>query len=250
MQSRPKRKVMLSAIICAALAPTIASAASYRMVIQIHPDVGGKCIDVPYSQFVIGMRLQLWDCNNSPAQIFSYDETSQQLMIGSLCMESWGRGDPQDAVGLGACNGSANQHWRMVANGDYYQIIGINNRCLELRYGLKTNGAALDVMDCDAGRPQRLWSLVEAPSAPMEIAGNWCSKEGPNSSELRTSIEQEALELKFHNEHGQISRGHFIGASEIVAVDWGQLHAQVSAGGNRINWSNGSVWEHKPNCSP
>ena len=97
------------------------------------------------AQFVPGMRLQMWDCNNSAAQTFSYDDTNQQLTIGNLCVESWGRGDPQDAVGLGSCNGGANQHWRMVASKDYYQIIGINNRCLELRYGLKDNGAALDI---------------------------------------------------------------------------------------------------------
>lgn len=157
--------VGLSTLLCAALASNIASAATLRMVIQSHSDVGGKCIDVPYSQFVIGMRLQMWDCNNSPAQIFSYEETSQQLMIGNLCVETWGRGDPQDAVGLGSCNGGVNQQWRMVASKDYYQIVGINSRCLELRYGVKDNGAPLDVMDCDANRAQRLWALLEAPSA-------------------------------------------------------------------------------------
>jgi len=80
-----------------------------------------------------------------------------------MCVESWGRGDPQDAVGLGRCTGKANQRWRMVASGDYYQVIGINTKCLELRYGVKENGAPLDIMDCDANRAQRLWALVEAP---------------------------------------------------------------------------------------
>jgi hypothetical protein len=64
------------AVPCAALAPAVAGAATYRMVIQIHPDVGGKCIDVPFAQFVIGMRVQM--CNNGKAQIFIYDEQSQE----------------------------------------------------------------------------------------------------------------------------------------------------------------------------
>jgi len=51
--------------------------------------------------------------------------------------KSGGLGDPQDAVGLGACNGGANQHWRMVVSKDYYQIIGINNRSLELRHAAR-----------------------------------------------------------------------------------------------------------------
>jgi len=135
----------------------------YRMTIQSHSDLGNKCLDVPNARFVEGMRLQMWECNNSPAQTFVYDETKQALQIDAMCVESWGRGDPQDAVGLGRCTGKANQRWRMVASGDYYQIIGMNSKCLELRYGVKENGAPLDIMDCDANRAQRLWALVEAP---------------------------------------------------------------------------------------
>jgi hypothetical protein len=132
------------------------------MVIQSHPQVGGKCLDVPYAQFLVGMRVQMWDYNNSNAQIFVYDEQSQQLRIGDKCVEVWGRGDPQDAIDISACNGGVNQHWRMVASKNYYQIIAINNRCIELRYGLNYDGAALDIQDCDAGRPWRLWALADA----------------------------------------------------------------------------------------
>ena len=52
---------------------------------------------------------------------------------------------------------------KMVAVKDYYQVVGVNNRCLELRYQIKDDGAPLDIQDCDAGRPYRLWALVEAP---------------------------------------------------------------------------------------
>jgi hypothetical protein len=162
--------VGLSTLLCAALTSTIAPAATLRMVIQSHPDVGGKCLSVPNRQFVEGMHLHMFDCHNTPAQIFVYDEQSQQLTIGNLCVESWGRGDPQDAVGLGSCSGQANQHWKMVASGNYYQIIGINNRCLEVRYGVKDNRAPLDMMDCDATRAQRLWALIEA--APADALGS------------------------------------------------------------------------------
>ena len=94
------------------------------MTVQSHPDLGAKCIDVPYAQFFRGMRLQMWVCNNvlvwgqpnaevtlgvarktgrseirvrlgetatqgPAAQVFSYDEKSQQMKIGNLCMDSW-----------------------------------------------------------------------------------------------------------------------------------------------------------------
>jgi hypothetical protein len=176
----------LSCAIFAVAMSDVASVASGRMMIQSHPDMGAKCIDVPYAQFFRGMRLQMWSCGNvlvwgqpntevtigvvrksgrseirvrlgeTPvegpvAQAFSYDEKSQQMKIGNLCLESWGRGDPQDAVGLGACTGATNQRWRMAPSGQYQQIIGIKGLCLEPRNGANDNGA-----------PWILWSAVPA----------------------------------------------------------------------------------------
>ena len=177
MQFRRLRNLALSAILSAILAPDMASASTYRMVIQSHPDVGGKCLDVPNHQFVREMRVQIWDCNNTVAQTFSYDETSQQLTIGNLCVESWGRGDPQDAVGLGSCSGQANQHWKMVASKDYYQIVGVNGLCLGVRYAMKDNGASLHIFTCGAGNLAQLWALLEAPSA--DALGHVWDETGP-----------------------------------------------------------------------
>jgi hypothetical protein len=58
VQFRRISNVGLSIILCATLVPRIACAATYRMVIQSPPDVGGKCIDVPNHQFVREMRVK------------------------------------------------------------------------------------------------------------------------------------------------------------------------------------------------
>jgi hypothetical protein len=163
---------LLSTFIVAFTATGVA-AASDRMTIRSHPDVGGKCIDVPYAQFSPGMRVQMWTCNGGASQTFSHDDQSQQLQIGGLCVEAWGRGDPQDGVGLGTCDGKPNQQWRMQASGNYYQIIGTNGLCLEVRYGAKDDGAALDLMMCDATRAQRLWVVDgHAEASTAEKAAN------------------------------------------------------------------------------
>jgi hypothetical protein len=156
------RIVAFAAFCCAALLSTDGRAATLRMVIQSHPDAGGKCLDVPNRQFVPGMRLQTWDCNNTAGQTFSYDETSQQLTIDNLCVEDRGGGNPQDSVGLGNCNGGANQHWMMVASGDYYRIVGAKDLCVAI--AAAGNGTALNVANCQNSQSQ-LWALVEAPAA-------------------------------------------------------------------------------------
>jgi hypothetical protein len=169
VQSRRIRNVVLSAILCTALVPAdVGAAQPLRMVVQSHPSLGGKCIDLANHEILPGMRVQMWDCNNGPAQIFSYDETSQQLTIGKLCVESWGSGHPQDPVGLGSCDNGIKQHWRVVAAGEYYRIIGVGGLCLDISSVDKENGAPLQVSRCGdaaAGTPvaQQLWALLEAP---------------------------------------------------------------------------------------
>jgi hypothetical protein len=182
VQSRHTRNVVLSAILCAALAPGNVGAATLRMVVQSHPSLGGKCIDVANHQILPGMPVQMSDCNNGLAQSFSYDETSQQLTIGNLCVESWGQGHPQDSVRLGSCDNGVKQHWRVVAAGEYYKFIGVGGLCLDIRDGDKENGAPLQISPCgDAlGTPaaQQLWALIEAPPAPASPTGQPASPTG------------------------------------------------------------------------
>jgi hypothetical protein len=156
--------IAFSTILCSTVISTNAHAATYRMVIQSHPEVGGKCLDVANRQFVPELRIQMFDCNNTVGQTFSYDDTNEQLAIGNLCMESWGRGDLQDAVGLGSCTGGPNQKWKLVATNGYYEIVGVNGLCLDIRYGVKENGTPLDIYTCAAANVvQKLWSLIQAP---------------------------------------------------------------------------------------
>jgi hypothetical protein len=188
------RTASLSGLLLAASASHAAAGAPSLMVIQSHPSVGARCIDVPYAQFFRGMGLQMWECNNvlvwgqpntevvlgiarktgrseirvrlgetatqgPVAQVFSYDEKTQEMKIGNLCMKAWGQGEPQDPVVLGACTGGLNQHWRLVASGAYHQIVGIKDLCLEPRNAADVNGGPLDIAECGANRPQQLWTF-------------------------------------------------------------------------------------------
>jgi hypothetical protein len=198
MRLAASRTVALAGLFLAGSVSQGASETPGRMTIQSHLDVGAKCIDVPFAHFFRGMRLQMWDCNKvlvwgqpntevmlgiarktgrseirvrlgetatqgPAAQVFAYDEKTQQIKIDNLYVGSWGRGDPQDAVGLGACRDAPNQHWKLVPSGSHHQIIGINGLCLEPRNAANENGAPLDIVECAANRPEQLWAL-KAPT--------------------------------------------------------------------------------------
>jgi hypothetical protein len=136
-----------------------------RMVIQSHPNSGRKCLDVPKAQYVVGVRLQIFGCNNQAEEIFAYDQGTRRLVTGHLCVESWGRGEAADAVGLGVCTDAPNQQWRAAASGDYYLFAGMNNRCLAIKAIAKEDNAALEIANCAPSNTDQLWALIAAPNA-------------------------------------------------------------------------------------
>ena len=160
------------------------------------------------------------------AQVFSYEEPSQQIKIGSLCVELWGRGEPQDAVGLEACGDEANQRWRMVASGNYYQIIGINGLCLEIRYGVKENGAALDVINCDAKKPQQLWALKTPTRAVLGV--KWRRPTDQEASSLALEPGTGAIVVKVL-EGGPAEKSGLAAGDAITTIDGQVIHTSAIA---------------------
>src|ERR1700674_966976 len=78
----------------AACLPTLlagtALAQEYQTTMQISPQGGGNCIEVPNRDFVPDKQLQMANCNNSPAQIFTYDQANMRLKIGGLYVDANG----------------------------------------------------------------------------------------------------------------------------------------------------------------
>lgn len=58
-------------------------------------------------------------------------------------------------------------------------------------------------------------------------------------------IRQNGDQLVFVNEGGQRSRGRFLNSTQVVATNWGNLHASVHGDGEEIRWSNGTVWKRQ-----
>jgi hypothetical protein len=130
-----------------------------KLTIQSAPDGGGKCIDVPNGEPRAGIRLQMFDCKDTPAQIFSFDATTARLTFGSLCVDaSGGRGQPGDPLQLAQCNGSPNQAWKAEANGNLVKFVGINGLCFDITNNSKENRAALAIARCQGG-PNQSWVL-------------------------------------------------------------------------------------------
>jgi len=135
-----------------------AFAQEYRTALQISPQGGGKCIDVPNRAFVQDQQLQMQDCSDSSTQIFSYDPANMHLKVGGLCVDARG-GQPGELVKLWSCDGGASQAWKMEQKGGFAKLVGLNGLCLDIRYGSTASGAPLQSWNCGEAEPNQLWSF-------------------------------------------------------------------------------------------
>ena len=117
--------------------------------------VSGKCLDDNADSTANGARVQIWDCNSSGAQKWTWNNGT--LQINGKCADVTGRGTANGTlVDLWDCNGGANQQWTPQADGT---LKGAQSgRCLDVPRGDSANGTQLDIWDCNGGFNQK-WTL-------------------------------------------------------------------------------------------
>ena len=144
----------LAAIMTLLVGP--AAAQGYPTMLQISPQGGGHCIEVPNGDAVAGSGLQMAECNSGAAQMFIYDPAAMQLTIAGLCVDANG-GKPGDLVKLSACAAGANQSWKSEPKGNFTKLVGGSGLCLDIRYGSKEIGAPVQSWNCGDSEPNQLW---------------------------------------------------------------------------------------------
>lgn len=132
----------------------------------------GLCVDAAGWGTANGTVLQQWACGgrqtNQGWQFQSANGDIRKVANRGASAEVWDVANNASSNGsptqLWAYGGGANQQWRPVLRSDgYYQFVGqASNRCLTVAGGSTTNGAALQIADCD-GSAQQGWKLSAQP---------------------------------------------------------------------------------------
>lgn len=113
----------------------------------------GKCIDIPGANPVDGARLQMWDCNGSAAQQWTFNSDGTVRAMGK-CMDPAGAGTANGTpIQLVTCNGNPVQRFTLSGAGDLVNISA--NRCVDIAGWNNTNGAPLHLWDCVGGANQK-----------------------------------------------------------------------------------------------
>ena len=171
-------KFALCAGLYAVAVPTAVFATTYDMTVQSVPEAGSKCVSLPNGPSAEGMRILIWDCNGFLGQALVYNDQTQELKFGTNCIGVIGNGNAQDAVGVGSCNGVVTQRWSMVPIKDRYQIIGVNNLCLDIADAVIANGTPLDLLPCSPDKAPELWVLYQASDPSTQTASNQTNPAG------------------------------------------------------------------------
>ncbi|MEU7902871.1 family 16 glycosylhydrolase [Actinoplanes sp. NPDC049118] len=121
----------------------------------LRSNFSNRCIDIPSGNATDGARLQLWDCNGTAAQKWSFASDGTVRGLGK-CMDPAGgalaNGTP---IQLVTCNGNPVQRFTLSGSGDLVNVSA--NRCVDVKDWNSANGAQLQLWDC-GGTTNQKWT--------------------------------------------------------------------------------------------
>ena len=109
---------------------------------------------MPNSNFQVGQQLQMWGCNGSDAQKWTFTGGTLRAARNNKCMDVTGASTQNNAViQIVDCNGNAAQQFVLSAAGDL--VNPQSGRCLDIKDWNANDGAQLIIYDCTGGANQK-----------------------------------------------------------------------------------------------
>lgn len=134
------------------------------------------CIDVAGSSQANGAPLQIWGCNSTGAQAFTYHNGLLRAFANRCLDVKEGRNVNGTEVQTWDCwDGSPNQKW-VAENG---RLRWLNtNKCLDLPRGNRQFGTHLQIWDCTDGNVNQQWTIPGVGAAPDPTPAQAASAQG------------------------------------------------------------------------
>ncbi|MGI5176645.1 ricin-type beta-trefoil lectin domain protein [Dactylosporangium sp. CA-152071] len=115
---------------------------------------GGLCLDVRSSNSANGTPVQLWGCNGTGAQQWTYVEAGSTLRAFGKCLDIPGGSTANGAkLQIWDCNSTGAQVFIHRADNTYYNPA--SNKCLDDPNGSTTQGIQMQIWDCNGSGAQK-----------------------------------------------------------------------------------------------
>lgn len=120
-------------------------------------NANGMCLDDRYSGTGNGNPVQIWTCNGTGAQQWTYVEAGSTLHVLGKCLDIPGGATANGTkLQIWDCNRTAAQVFIHRSDGSYYNPQ--SNRCLDIPGASTTSGTQVQIWNCNGTSAQR-WSL-------------------------------------------------------------------------------------------
>src|SRR5215472_5840634 len=104
----------------------------------------GKCLDDFGSGTANGNKVDIWTCNSTAAQKWTF--TGGALSVLGKCLDDSSQGGSGAKLVVWTCNGHAAQTWTHRSNGEY--VLKLNGMCLTDPSGSATDGTQVVIRKC------------------------------------------------------------------------------------------------------
>ncbi|MEZ0447987.1 ricin-type beta-trefoil lectin domain protein [Cellulomonas sp. ICMP 17802] len=119
-------------------------------------NANGMCLDNNAQSTANGNKVQIWGCNGTVAQQWTFVQAGTTLHVQGKCLDIAGGGTANGTkVQLWDCNTTGAQVW-IPQNGGYYNPA--SNRCLDDPAASTTAGTQVQIWDCNGSSAQK-WTL-------------------------------------------------------------------------------------------
>jgi beta-glucanase (GH16 family) len=114
---------------------------------------GGRCIDINGGVAADGTQLQIYDCNDTAAQKWTFEADGTVRALGK-CMDAAGAGTADGTVvQIVGCNGNRAQQFVLSAAGDLVSVLA--NKCVDVKEVNNANFAKLHLWTCNGAWNQK-----------------------------------------------------------------------------------------------
>jgi glucosylceramidase len=118
---------------------------------------GGKCVDVAAASSADGTHVQLFACNGTNAQVWTWGTGDGTIRALGRCMDVTSAGTANGTrVQLWTCNGTGAQVWQARSDGSL--LNPESGRCLDDPGANPADGTQLQIWDCN-GTVAQVWRL-------------------------------------------------------------------------------------------
>jgi ricin-type beta-trefoil lectin protein/putative Ig domain-containing protein len=114
----------------------------------------GKCLDDFGGSTTNGNKVDIWDCNKTTSQKWTF--SAGALSVLGKCLDDSSQGGNGAKLVIWSCNGHKAQTWTHRSNGEY--VLKLNGLCLTDPNGSSVNGTQVQVRRCQNFKDQH-WSL-------------------------------------------------------------------------------------------